>query len=67
MLNDAHAIAEWVKGTGLQPYLQRMEDGEVKKAYLKEYEGRLEEAYPQLVDGKVLLGYPRLFVLAVRK
>lgn len=67
VLKDAHAIAEWVKGTGLQPYLQRMEDGKVKQEYLDEYEERLKEAYPQLVDGKVLLGYPRLFVLAVRK
>ena len=67
ILNDAPAISEWVKGTGLQPYLQRMEDESVKKLYLQEYQERLDEAYPQLVDGKVLLGYPRLFVLAVRK
>jgi trans-aconitate 2-methyltransferase len=67
VLADAAAIAEWVKGTGLQPYLQRMEDEDVKKQYLDEYVQRLGEAYPQLGDGKVLLGYPRLFVLAVRK
>lgn len=67
ILTDAPAISEWVKGTGLQPYLQRMEDEDVKKQYLQEYQERLDEAYPQLVDGKVLLGYPRLFVLAIRK
>jgi trans-aconitate 2-methyltransferase len=67
ILKDAPAISEWVKGTGLQPYLQRMEDESVKKQYLQEYQERLNEAYPQLVDGKVLLGYPRLFVLAIRK
>lgn len=67
ILKDAPAISEWVKGTGLQPYLQRMEDESVKKRYLQEYENRLNEAYPQLVDGKVLLAYPRLFVLAVRR
>ncbi|KAF1925296.1 trans-aconitate 2-methyltransferase [Didymella exigua CBS 183.55] len=67
VLEDAHAIAEWVKGTGLQPYLQRMDDENIKQEYLKAYEEKLKEAYPQLVDGKVLLGYPRLFVLAVRK
>jgi trans-aconitate 2-methyltransferase len=67
VLKDAHAIVEWVKGTGLQPYLQRMENEKVKQEYLDEYEKRVKEAYPQMVDEKVLLGYPRLFVLAVRK
>ncbi|KAJ4986035.1 methyltransferase type 11 [Stagonosporopsis vannaccii] len=67
VLKDAPAIVEWVKGTGLQPYLQRIEDEATKKLFLGEYEERLREAYPALVDGKVLLGYPRLFVLAVRK
>ncbi|KAF3040210.1 hypothetical protein E8E11_003920 [Didymella keratinophila] len=67
ILTDAPAISEWVQGTGLQPYLQRMEDEGVKQQYLQEYQEKLNEAYPQLVDGKVLLGYPRLFVLAIRK
>ncbi|KAF2622027.1 S-adenosyl-L-methionine-dependent methyltransferase [Macroventuria anomochaeta] len=67
VLKDAGAIVEWVKGTGLQPYLQRIEHEEPKKAFLEEYEKRLAKAYPELVDGKVLLGYPRLFVVAVRK
>lgn len=68
VLADAGAIVEWVKGTGLQPYLNRMEGDEgAKKAYLEEYERRLKEEYTELVDGKVLLGYPRLFVVAVRK
>ncbi|KAF1359582.1 S-adenosyl-L-methionine-dependent methyltransferase [Lizonia empirigonia] len=67
VLKDAGAIVEWVKGTGLQPYLQRIEDEEAKNAYLAEYERRLTDAYEGMVDGRVLLGYPRLFVLAVRK
>jgi trans-aconitate 2-methyltransferase len=68
VLKDAGAIVEWVKGTGLQPYLQRMGDDEdAKGAFLKEYERGLKDAYPALKDGKVMLGYPRLFVVAVRK
>jgi trans-aconitate 2-methyltransferase len=67
VLKDAGAIVEWVKGTGLQPFLNLIEDGEAKKAYLAEYERRLSELYPKMVDGKVLLVYPRLFVVAVRK
>jgi trans-aconitate 2-methyltransferase len=67
VLKDAAAIVEWVKGTGLQPFLNLIEDEEAKKAYLKEYERELGERYLQLADGKVILGYPRLFVLAVKK
>jgi trans-aconitate 2-methyltransferase len=67
VLKDAKAIVEWVKGTGLQPYLQRIEDEEAKNAFLGEYEKRLGEAYPEMADGNVLLTYPRLFVVAVRK
>ena len=67
VLKDAGAIVEWVKGTGLQPYLQRIEDEEAKKAFLRGYEKRLAEAYPEMADGNVLLTYPRLFVVVVRK
>ncbi|KAF2465061.1 S-adenosyl-L-methionine-dependent methyltransferase [Lindgomyces ingoldianus] len=75
VLDDAGKIVEWVKGTGLQPFLHRMpESGDsgdrgrgVREAFLKEYERRLEEVYTRLEDGRVLLGYPRLFVVAVRK
>ncbi|PVI03768.1 S-adenosyl-L-methionine-dependent methyltransferase [Periconia macrospinosa] len=71
VLQDARAIVEWVKGTGLQPFLQRMPEGEegraVREAFLNEYEERLKERYRPLGDGKVLLGYPRLFMVVVRK
>lgn len=67
VLKDANAIVEWVRGTGLQPYLHRIESDDAKSAFTKEYEKRLSETYPELIDGKVLLGYPRLFVVAVRK
>ncbi len=68
VLRDAPAIVEWVKGTGLRPFLQRMEgDEEAQRLFLNEYEKCLQDAYPALVDGKVMLAYPRLFVLAVKK
>ncbi|EOA88694.1 hypothetical protein ACJQWK_06167 [Exserohilum turcicum] len=67
VLKDAAAIVEWVKGTGLLPYLNRIEHEDAKKAFLAEYQGRLKEAYPEMSDGNVLLVYPRLFIVAVRK
>jgi trans-aconitate 2-methyltransferase len=67
VLDDAPAIVEWVKGTGLQPFLNLIEDEEAKKGYLREYEGMVRDKYPELGDGKVFLRYPRFFVVAVKK
>ncbi|OAK93600.1 trans-aconitate 2-methyltransferase [Phaeosphaeriaceae sp. SRC1lsM3a] len=67
ILDDAGAIVEWVKGTGLQPFLNQIESEEGKKAYLEKYEEALKEHYPELKDGRVMLRYPRFFVVAVRK
>lgn len=67
VLKDAGAIVEWVKGTGLQPYLNLIKTQDEKKEFLEEYERKLKSEYPALEDGKVLLGYPRLFVVAVKK
>jgi trans-aconitate 2-methyltransferase len=67
VLAGAPEIVEWVKGTGLQPFLNQIEDAEAKQAFLEEYEKKVREGYEGLRDGKVILGYPRLFVVAVRK
>jgi trans-aconitate 2-methyltransferase len=64
---DAAAIVEWVKGSGLQPFLQRIGEEGARKAFLEAYEGSLKEGYPVMRDGKVVLKYPRLFVVAVRQ
>lgn len=67
VLPEPADIVEWVKGTGLQPFLNALPEGPVREAYLAEYERRLRLPYPRLADGKVMLRYPRLFVVAVRK
>jgi trans-aconitate 2-methyltransferase len=64
---DKAAVVEWVKGSGLQPFLQRIGEEGAREAFLREYEGSLEEGYPAMQDGKVILRYPRLFVVAVRQ
>lgn len=67
VLADEKAIVEWVKGTGLQPFLNLIDDEHAKERFIAAYERLLKERYPKLADEKVLLAYPRLFVLAVRK
>ncbi|KAH6847830.1 S-adenosyl-L-methionine-dependent methyltransferase [Chaetomium sp. MPI-CAGE-AT-0009] len=68
VLEAGHAgIVEWVRGTGLQPFLGALPaEGGVREAFLEEYRGRLEREYPLTADGRVLLEYPRRFVVAFR-
>lgn len=65
-LVDAAAIVEWVKGTGLRPWLEPLHDDQ-RRDYLAEYTRRIARAYPPLRDGKVLLRFPRLFIVATRR
>jgi trans-aconitate 2-methyltransferase len=64
-LAGARAIVEWLKGTGLRPFLDPLEESE-REAFLALYEGRISKAYPAEPDGTVLLPFPRLFVVAAR-
>ncbi|KAL2808075.1 S-adenosyl-L-methionine-dependent methyltransferase [Aspergillus granulosus] len=64
-LEDHEAVVEWVKSTGLRPYIGPLSPVD-SNSFLKSYLGRLEKLYPKTIDGRVLLRYPRLFVVAVR-
>jgi len=65
VLDDASAVVEWVKGTGLRPFLDLLEPAEVKQ-FLGEYTARVAAAYLPQADGKVLFRFPRIFIVAVK-
>lgn len=44
-MKDAESIVEWVKGTGLRPYLAAAGE-EHREAFLNDYTGRIAAAYP---------------------
>ncbi len=60
---DAASIVEWVRGTGLKPFVDRLSP-ELQASYLAEYQRRVDEAYPVRTDGKRLLAFPRMFIVA---
>lgn len=60
------AIVEWLKSTGLKPFIDPLEQDE-RQAFLSRYLEKIAAAYPAAADGKVLLRFPRLFIVAVRK
>lgn len=63
---SAAAIVEWVRGTGLKPFVDRLTP-ELQTSYLAEYERRIATAYPARADGRLLLAFPRMFIVAQRK
>lgn len=65
VMADAAAIVEWVKGTGLRPYLEAL-PAEMRGDYERAYLAAIDEAYPPRADGRRLFSFPRLFLVAQR-
>lgn len=65
VMPDAEAIVEWVRGTGLRPYLDTLRSEE-REPYLAAYRAAIDQAYPLRCDGKRLFSFPRLFIVATR-
>ncbi len=63
IMDGIDAIIAWLRGTGLGPFLARLDPAE-RPIFLDRYAALLAEAFPKRGDGKVLLPYPRLFFVA---
>jgi trans-aconitate 2-methyltransferase len=65
VLADAASIVEFVRSTGLRPFLDPL-DEPTRSEFVARYTAKIAEAYPAMADGKVMLGFARLFIVAQR-
>jgi trans-aconitate 2-methyltransferase len=63
VLKGDDPVLEWVKGTGLRPILNGLNDAE-REVFLAEYRQRLRQAYPMPANGRTLYPFRRLFIVA---
>lgn len=63
IMENVSAIIAWLRGTGLRPFLSRLNVSEQTR-FLDHYAELLGRAFPVRADGRILLPYPRLFFVA---
>ncbi|MEI7254128.1 trans-aconitate 2-methyltransferase [Dickeya dadantii] len=66
VMGGPQAIIEWLKGTGLRPFLAEL-NAQEQQDFLQQYQLCLQTAYPAQADGNSLLTYPRLFMVATKR
>lgn len=63
VLEGAQGIVDFVRTTGLRPYLDPLEEA-MRGKFIDAYRANLAKAYPEIPDGKVLMRFPRIFLVA---
>jgi trans-aconitate 2-methyltransferase len=66
VLTGEDPVVDWMKGTGLRPYLQAFSSEIERDQFVDAYRVRVSRAFPKRPDGTTLFPFPRLFVLARR-
>lgn len=65
-LPSPEAIVEGMRGTGLRPWIEELDDGPERARVLKECEREIASRYPMRAHRKALFPFPRRFVIAYR-
>jgi trans-aconitate 2-methyltransferase len=63
VMDTADAVLDWVRGTGLRPFLARLAEDE-RAEFERRYLEKLRRAYRSRADGKILFPFRRLFIVA---
>jgi trans-aconitate 2-methyltransferase len=66
VMDGPKAIFDWIRGTGMRPYLERLADDEQRRLFEQMCLEGFQEAYPPDDQGKVLFPFRRLFIVAYR-
>jgi trans-aconitate 2-methyltransferase len=66
VVEGPEAILEWIRATGMRPYLQALASDEQRKQFQDLCLARFREAYPRRQSGKVLFPFRRIFVVGYR-
>jgi len=66
VLENAEAILEWIRATGLRPFLAALPNPEQKRGFEALLLDGLREAYLPRADGRICFPFRRLFFVAYR-
>jgi trans-aconitate 2-methyltransferase len=66
VLDDSRAVLDWIRGTGLRPFLGALESAEDRSAFESELLARITASFPRRRDGRLLFPFRRLFFVARR-
>jgi trans-aconitate 2-methyltransferase len=66
LMDGPQAILEWIRGTGLRPFLEALESEEQAVRFQQLLLSGLATAYPTQKDGRVLFPFRRLFTVGYR-
>ena len=66
VLEGEDPVVDWMRGTGLRPYLDALPDPAEQAAFLEDYRTRLAARTPPRGDGVTLFPFQRLFIVARR-
>jgi len=66
VMENAEAIVEWYRGTGMRPFLDALRDEAARERFLARYLEAIREAYPPHENGRVLFPFRRIFLVAYR-
>jgi trans-aconitate 2-methyltransferase len=66
VMDGPKAIFDWIRSTGMRPYLDRLPDAEQRQLFEEMCVEGFQEAYRPNDQGKVLFPFRRMFIIAYR-
>jgi trans-aconitate 2-methyltransferase len=66
VLDGPEAILDWMRGTGLRPFLQALADDGERARFEEMLLAEIAKGYPRRADGRLLFPFRRLFFVAYR-